>query len=239
MAVKLRRKEGGATGEAVKQGALLLQPARPCAKELRNKMPDLIIATHNAHKTGEIAAILAEHFDLVSDLTACPEISPAEETGSTFEENAVIKALAASRERPAAIVLADDSGIEVDALNGAPGVYSARFSGPGATDRSNREKLLNDLGAAGIRGKDRSARFRCVLVLARAGEVIARFEGAVEGVIANEEQGENGFGYDSIFIPDGFSHTFGQLPAETKHRLSHRGRALERLKEWLAEHPLA
>ena len=202
-------------------------------------MPDLIVATHNTHKTEEIAAILAGHFDSVTDLTAFPAIPPAEETGTTFRENAAIKALAASRELPGAIVLADDSGLEVDALDGAPGVYSARFSGPDATDQSNRRKLLADLESAGVRGKDRSGRFRCVLVLARAGAEIAVFDGAVEGIIATEEKGENGFGYDPTFIPDGHCETFGQLPAETKHRLSHRGRALAKLKEWLEEHPLA
>lgn len=202
-------------------------------------MPSLIVATHNSHKTEEIAAILAGHFESVTDLTAWPHIPPAEETGRTFRENAAIKALAASRALPDAIVLADDSGLEVDALGGAPGVWSARFSGADATDQTNRDKLLAELERAGARGKDRSGRFHCVLVLARAGEEIAVFDGAVEGIIANEEKGENGFGYDRLFIPEGHCETFGQLPLEAKHGLSHRGRALAKIKDWLDGNPMA
>ena len=199
------------------------------------EMPSLIVATHNSHKTREIAAILAGCFDEVTDLTAFPAIPPAEETGTTFLENATIKALAASRALPEAMVLADDSGLEVDALGGAPGVHSARYSGPDATDRSNRAKLLAELEKVGARGKDRSGRFHCVLVLARAGEAIAVFDGLVEGTIANHGKGDLGFGYDSLFLPEGHCETFGELPPETKHALSHRGRALAKLKEWLDE----
>ncbi|MCP5539024.1 MAG: RdgB/HAM1 family non-canonical purine NTP pyrophosphatase [Akkermansiaceae bacterium] len=193
----------------------------------------LIVATHNAHKTGEIAAMLAGCFGEVVDLTAFPDLEPPEESGATFEANARIKALAASEAMPDAFVLADDSGIEVDALGGAPGVFSARYAGEAATDAANREKLLADLAAAGARGKARTARFRCVLVVARDREVIALFDGAVEGVVANEARGDGGFGYDPVFIPEGYCETFGQLPPATKHALSHRGRALEKLKAWL------
>ena len=196
-------------------------------------MPALLVATHNTHKTEEIAAILATFFDEVTDLTAHPDIPPAVEDGVTFEANAAIKALSASKVLPGTIILADDSGIEVDALDREPGVYSARYAGEGATDAENREKLLAELSRTGARGRERSGRFRCVLVLAKGGEVIATFDGAVEGIIANEEKGENGFGYDPLFIPGGYCETFGQLPPETKHQLSHRGRALEKLKRWL------
>ncbi|MGY8642927.1 MAG: RdgB/HAM1 family non-canonical purine NTP pyrophosphatase [Verrucomicrobiales bacterium] len=190
----------------------------------------LVIATHNAHKTEEIREILGSFFDEITDLSAYPEIPEADETGTTFSANAAIKALEASSILPTSLVLADDSGLEVDALDGAPGVYSARFSGENATDKSNRDKLMADLGDA----ENRTARFRCVLSLALGGVVIEEFDGAVEGTIAIEELGSGGFGYDSLFIPEGYSESFGQLPAETKNGMSHRGNALEKLKSWLS-----
>ncbi len=196
----------------------------------------LIVATHNRHKTGEIAALLAGcGFDEILDLGAFPDLEPAEETGTTFEANASIKALAASEAMPGALVLADDSGIEVDALDRRPGVWSARYAGENATDADNRRKLLDELAAAGTRGKARTGRFRCVLAVARRGEILATFDGAVEGIIANEEKGEGGFGYDPLFIPEGHCETFGQLPSEVKQRLSHRARAMEKLRAWLAD----
>ncbi|MGI9243432.1 MAG: non-canonical purine NTP pyrophosphatase, partial [Verrucomicrobiales bacterium] len=136
----------------------------------------LVIATHNAHKTEEIRAILGAHFGEILDLSSYPDIPPADETGTTFEENATIKALEASRALGEGVsVLSDDSGLEVDALEGAPGVYSARYSGEGATDASNRVKLLAELERVGARGKERSGRFRCVMVLVRGGEKLAVF----------------------------------------------------------------
>ena len=199
-------------------------------------MQALVIATHNQHKTEEIRAILAPYFSGVTDLTDYLEIPPADETGTTFEENATIKALEASRVLGAGVsVLSDDSGIEVDALGGAPGVYSARYSGEGATDESNRAKLLAELDKTGARGKGRCGRFRCVVVLASGGERVAVFDGAVEGTITNREKGDGGFGYDPIFVPDGYCETFGQLPAEVKNRESHRGRALAKVIEYLEQ----
>ena len=196
----------------------------------------LVVATHNAHKTGEIAAMLSEFsFQSITDLKAFPNLTPPEETGTTFRENAEIKALAASNAMPDALVLADDSGIEVDALDGRPGVWSARFAGENATDADNRAKLLTELEATGARGKARSARFRCVLVVARGGEAIASFDGAVEGIVGNEEKGEGGFGYDSLFIPADHCETFGQLSEEVKAGMSHRARAMEKFKDWLRE----
>ena len=200
-------------------------------------MSTLILATHNTHKTEEIRGMLGGFFDEVVDLTSFPEIPEADETGTTFSANAAIKATEASAAMPEALVVADDSGLEVDALDGAPGVYSARYSGEGATDESNRVKLLEELKRKGARGKSRSGRFRCVLAVARGGEVIREFDGAVEGIIANEAKGDNGFGYEPLFIPEGHCETFGQLPPETKHGMSHRGRALEKLKAWLAANP--
>jgi XTP/dITP diphosphohydrolase len=189
-------------------------------------MPALLIATKNAHKTGEIRAILGDGWE-VEDLTAHPEIPAPEETGSTFAENAAIKAIAASRLFPG-LVLADDSGLEVDALGGAPGVTSARYAGPGASDANNRARLLRELHAFPA-----PARFRCVMVLARDGLDLGTFSGAVEGEIVSEERGEGGFGYDVLFVPAGFTQTFGELPAETKNGLSHRARALAEVRDFL------
>ena len=123
-----------------------------------------------------------------------------------------------------------DSGLEVDALNGAPGVRSARFSGESATDASNRTLLLEKL--LSVRGQARSARFRCVIALARDGKVLANFSGSVEGVIIPQEKGTGGFGYDSLFVPEGHCETFAQLGADIKNTLSHRARALSELKNW-------
>lgn len=194
-------------------------------------MPALLIATKNAHKTAEIAAMLAGWE--VSDLTAHPEIAAPEETGETFAENAQIKALAAAEHFPG-LVLADDSGLEVDALGGAPGVRSARYSGPRATDADNRALLLRELQAEGARGKARTARFRCAMVLAERLTVLGTFEGSVEGVIINQEKGTGGFGYDSLFVPEGHCETFAQLPAAAKNQLSHRARALAGVAAFLA-----
>lgn len=193
----------------------------------------LVIATHNAHKTGEFRALLGSGWQ-VEDLSCHPSLGAPEENGSTFEENATIKALAAASVLgPEVLVVADDSGLEVDALDGRPGIYSARYAGPGAGDRGNLDKVLAELAAAGVRGKDRRGRFRCVLVLARGTEKLGAFSGAVEGILANEAKGDGGFGYDPAFIPDGHCETFGQLPAEVKNQLSHRARALRGLQEFL------
>ena len=191
----------------------------------------LLIATRNAHKTGEIAAILGSAWE-VGDLNAHPDVPSPEETGDTFAANAEIKAVAASRVF-AGWVLADDSGLEVDALAGAPGVRSARYAGPGATDADNRAKLLHALD--GVRGKARSGRFRCAMVLAKGGDVLGTFDGAIEGVIVNRERGEGGFGYDALFVPEGHCETFAQLQSSTKNALSHRARALAQVAAFLVK----
>ena len=179
-------------------------------------------------KVREIRAILGPSFRVfdLSVLAVTPEV---EETGETFEDNATLKAVALSQIYEG-WVIADDSGLEVDALDGAPGVYSARYSGKEATDTENNAFLLKNL--ENVRGKDRKARFRCVIALARAGQKVAAFSGAVEGIIINRPKGAGGFGYDPLFVPRGFCKTFGQLPAATKNNLSHRAMALERLREW-------
>jgi XTP/dITP diphosphohydrolase len=191
----------------------------------------LLIATGNAHKTAEIRAILGPTWE-VTDLSARRDLSVPEETGATFAENAQIKALAASRHFDG-LVLADDSGLELDALGGAPGVYSARYAGRGASDADNRAKLLRELAAAGARGKSRSARFRCAMVLAERGAWLGTFEGTMEGVIINSERGDGGFGYDALFVPEGHCLTFAELPLETKNSLSHRSRALKEVRAFL------
>jgi XTP/dITP diphosphohydrolase len=188
----------------------------------------LLVSTRNIHKVREIRAILGSSFR-VSDLSGLAEIAEIEETDETFEENATIKAVAVSQICDG-WVIADDSGLEVDALGGAPGVYSARYSGKGATDAENNALLLKNL--ENVRGKNRRARFRCVIVLARAGHKFAVFDGAVEGSIAKQPRGGGGFGYDPLFVPEGFVKTFGELPAELKNRLSHRAMALEKLRDW-------
>ncbi|MCP4849817.1 MAG: RdgB/HAM1 family non-canonical purine NTP pyrophosphatase [Verrucomicrobiaceae bacterium] len=190
----------------------------------------LVVASGNAHKTAEIRRILGDFVESVEDLSGYPEIEQIEETGVTFEENAEIKALAVGRVlADKAWILSDDSGLEVDALGGEPGVYSARYAGENASDVENRERLLEQMSGLDAR----SARFRCVMVLARGGQKITIFEGVVEGVIARAEKGERGFGYDSLFIPEGYSETFGELSPEVKNSMSHRGRALEQFKLWL------
>jgi XTP/dITP diphosphohydrolase len=198
------------------------------SEKIPNSPISVLVSTRNVHKVREIKAILGCPFS-VSDLSALPDVPEIEETGATFAENATLKAVGASQMCDG-WVIADDSGLEVDALGGAPGVYSARYSGTGATDSRNRELLLKNL--ENVRGKDRRARFRCVLVLARAGRKVAQFEGVVEGTISNKPRGRGGFGYDPVFIPEGFRRTFGQLPRNLKNRLSHRATALAKLRNW-------
>ena len=190
---------------------------------------DLFVATRNAHKTAEFAQILGPDFS-VADLSAWPNLPEVEETGSTFEENAMLKALAAAEVVPGLIV-ADDSGLEVDVLAGAPGVYSARYAGLDATDNENITQLLTELAAVG-EGR-RSARFRCALALAREREIVATFQAAVEGQITISPAGTNGFGYDPVFVPDGYSTTFAQLGPAVKNRLSHRAKAITQLRAYL------
>lgn len=182
----------------------------------------LLVSTRNLHKVGEIRAILGDAFD-VCDLSRLPDMPEVEESGATFEENAALKALAASV-RFDGWVIADDSGLEVDALGGDPGVLSARYAGTPSDDAANNALLLANLAARP--GEPRSARFRCVIVLARSGKKIAAFSGAVEGTILGAPRGTAGFGYDPLFVPDGHSETFAELGADIKNALSHRSRAL-------------
>jgi len=192
----------------------------------------LIVATRNAHKTSEIQRILGPAFT-VSDLSAHPEIPDIRETGKSFEENAMLKAVGASRHLPGLIV-ADDSGLEVDALGSAPGIFSARYAGENASDKQNIDRLLSELARIKAEETKRSARFRCVIALVRQGKLLGTFEGIVEGTIVDRARGLHGFGYDPIFVPRGFEETFAELPAEVKDTVSHRAKAIRRLTAKLA-----
>lgn len=194
-------------------------------------MQKLLVATGNSHKTDEIRAILGAGY-VVSDLKAHPELPEVEETGTTFLENATLKAVEISKQVEG-LILSDDSGLEVDALGGEPGVYSSRYAGEAGNDAANNKKLLHEL-----QGEDsRTARFRCVMVLAQDGEVLASFDGAVEGRMLSELHGEGGFGYDPLFVPDGYEQTFSQLSEGIKNQLSHRAVAMQKVVAWSAASP--
>lgn len=156
-------------------------------------------------------------------LTDIEPIPAPEETGSTFQENADAKALYYA-DATGFPTLADDSGLEVDALQGAPGVHSARFAGPDADDRANNAKLVRLL--AGVPADRRTARFRCAMALADRGRIVARTSGSIEGRIIDEPRGENGFGYDPHFFVERLGMTAAEMPPEVKNRVSHRGQAL-------------
>ncbi len=182
----------------------------------------ILIATKNSGKVREIAELLANlPFDLLS-LNDFSNIAEPEETGANFAENARLKAVAYARQS-GFWALADDSGLEVEALNGAPGVFSARYAGVNADDRQRVEKLLTEIGASA----DRRARFVCAMAIAdERGDVKFTAEGVCTGEIAQQTRGANGFGYDSIFIPEGFQQTFGELSNDVKQQISHRKQAI-------------
>ena len=181
----------------------------------------LLIATGNRHKYQEISAILASpHLTFVGlrDLDSPPSV---EEHGRTFEANAILKAEALAR-FSGLWTLADDSGLEVEALNNEPGVYSARYAGVPSNDVANNRKLMTLM--AGV--TDRRARFRCAIALSDPSGVTRTVSGACEGLLLVEERGGGGFGYDPLFVPVGFRETFAELDATVKNRISHRARAL-------------
>jgi XTP/dITP diphosphohydrolase len=192
----------------------------------------LLIATRNAHKMEEIRAILTLPGIDILAADAVPGLPDVVEDGDTFEANATKKAveLAAAS---GMITMADDSGLEVDVLDKAPGVYSARYAGEPSDDAANMRKLLSALEGV----TDRTARFRCAIALATPDGVSRTVEGRCEGRIALAPRGEHGFGYDPLFVPDGFDQTFAELDAAAKHRISHRGAALKaaRAAWWTGE----
>lgn len=187
----------------------------------------LVFASNNEHKLSEVRAIMPAHVEVLSlhDIGFEADI---EETGTTLEANSAIKAQtihqwlrANQSSQPIEGVFADDTGLEIDALNGAPGVYTARWAGEPA---ANRRKALQELANQ----TNRHAQFRTVITLIR-GEEQVQVEGVVRGSMATEERGERGFGYDSLFIPEGYDRTFAELPAGVKNSISHRARALAEL----------
>jgi len=189
----------------------------------------LLLASRNPHKTREFQELLGKEF-LINDLNSLPEIKIASETGATFVENATLKAVSASKHHDS-FTIADDSGLEVDVLRGAPGIYSARYAGQHATDRENVDTLLSALSNV----SNRSARFRCVIALARNGKLIETFAGDAEGKIVDPPRGINGFGYDPVFQPNGFEQTFAEMAAELKNRISHRAKTIAALRDALRE----
>ena len=186
----------------------------------------LIIATGNAHKVEEFELLLKGlDFDVVS-AKSCGGMPEVDENGETFAANAQLKAEALRAQAPAdAWVMADDSGLEVDALDGAPGIYSARYAGADASDGDNVNKLLDAL--KDVPKEKRRARFRCVLCVIDHEGYITHYDGCCEGRIDTEVHGDGGFGYDPIFIPDGYTESFAQLGDEVKSQLSHRAKAVE------------
>jgi len=188
---------------------------------------ELVIASKNVHKIREIRAILKQKvsWDILS-LLDFPHYVPLEEEGKTFEENAMQKAIHAATTLEK-LVLADDSGLVVPALNGAPGIYSSRFAGIGATDRENRLKLLQQMQH--LEDPHRQAYFECCLVFASPEGMKKVVRGICEGTITREERGSKGFGYDPIFMKYDYNKTFAEVDEETKNRVSHRRKALDKL----------
>lgn len=186
----------------------------------------LLVATGNAHKLEEIRAILGSYAPNLLSLTNLPSYIEPTEDSQSFEGNALIKALA-GLQASGLPTLADDSGLEVAALNGAPGVHSARYAGVHGDTAANNAKLLRELAGQ----RDRRARFRCAVVLALPGLAPQTFIGEVRGHILEAPAGAGGFGYDPLFVPEGFDRTFSELPPEVKNRLSHRAMALKALRD--------
>lgn len=191
-------------------------------------MFELLLATRNRKKLSEMLRLL-EGIEVrlytLDDFPDCPEVEEDEET---FEGNAVKKAITLSR-CTGKITVSDDSGLEVYALKGAPGVYSARYAGEKADDQANIEKLLSEM--EGIR--DRRARFVCVVALAFPDGKVEVFDGYVDGIIGEKPIGEKGFGYDPVFFPEGHDRTFAEMDASEKDAISHRGKALKKLRDYI------
>ena len=193
-------------------------------------MRKLVVATKNAGKAREVAQILAGlPYDIIS-LADFPDAPDVEETGSTFVDNAILKATAYAR-YTGELTLADDSGLEVDALNGAPGVLSSRFA---PTDPERNSKLLDLMKS--IPDEDRTARFRCAIAIAKPDGGVKMCEGTVEGMIAREPKGANGFGYDPVFYLPELGKHMAELAPDEKNAISHRGKALQAAIDLLREH---
>ncbi|BDG80964.1 non-canonical purine NTP pyrophosphatase [Bacillus subtilis] len=193
-------------------------------------MKEAIIATHNPGKVKEFKEILEPRGYEVKSLAEIGFTDEIEETGHTFEENAILKAEAVAK-AVNKMVIADDSGLSVDNLGGRPGVYSARYAGEQKDDQANIDKVLSEL--RGIEKEQRTARFRCALAVSIPGEETKTVEGHVEGYIAEEPRGEYGFGYDPIFIVKDKDKTMAELTSDEKNKISHRADALKKLSKLL------
>ena len=188
----------------------------------------IVLATRNEGKVREFLTLLEGHAARVESLRGRPQVVLPPETGSTYRENAIAKARAVY-DALGAPALGDDSGLEVDALGEAPGILSARYAGPLANDRANNERLLREL--QDVPPARRTARFWCALALVRDRDDVVLSEGVCEGRILDAPRGEGGFGYDPLFVPDGETLTFAELPWERKNAISHRARAVAALRE--------
>lgn len=193
-------------------------------------MNQILLATRNKHKAKEFQDLLNDLRIEVLTLDRYPNIGEVVEDADSLEGNALKKAMEVFR-GAGVPTLADDTGLEVHYLNGEPGVYSSRYAGENATYADNVRKLLKQL--RGVPARRRAARFRCVLAFVGPGQTEKLVEGICPGVITEDPRGSNGFGYDPIFLPDGFAETFAEMNSETKNRISHRGRAMQALKEYL------
>ena len=192
----------------------------------------IVIATKNQGKLREFKTLLADLPLTVTSLSDYPAIGEIAETGSSFADNAALKAEAVARQT-GLLTLADDSGLEVDALGGRPGIYSARFAGPGAADQENNARLLAELRHVPL--PERTARFRSVIALARHGEKTIFVEGICEGLIAERPAGSGGFGYDPLFFVPAVGQTFAEMPPAVKNKISHRARAMAAARVILQE----
>lgn len=198
---------------------------------IRFQSPPLLLGTRNLGKVREIKTMLGDVPWTLRSLQDFPSIGVAAETAPTYVENAIAKAQFYASET-GLCALADDSGLEVAALNGAPGVYSARYAGEGASDADRRKLLLSEL--AQLPDENRQARFVCVVAIATPdGSVLNSSEGVCEGQMIFTERGTNGFGYDPLFVPNGFNQTFAELSDSIKNQISHRARALLKTKAFL------
>ncbi|HSX13206.1 MAG TPA: RdgB/HAM1 family non-canonical purine NTP pyrophosphatase [Chlamydiales bacterium] len=188
---------------------------------------EIVIASHNMHKIREFKAMLKGFLNLdIRSLADFPEYVAPEENGKTFEENAIVKAVHAAKTLQR-FVLADDSGLTVPALKGAPGIFSARYAGNQATDFENRKKLLSEM--ASLVDEERNAYYECCIALASPDGLIKTATGICVGTIAIQDKGGSGFGYDPIFIKDSYHKSFSELGDEIKNRISHRRKSLDKL----------
>ncbi|MDT2045280.1 XTP/dITP diphosphatase [Priestia flexa] len=188
---------------------------------------EVIIATKNAGKVKDFQTLFSSKGIEVKSLLDFPEIADVEETGTTFAENAILKAEAISHTLHTAVI-ADDSGLSIDALGGEPGVYSARYAGEQKDDNANIEKVLEKLN--GVPFAERTARFHCTLALSVPGKDTITVDGTCEGYILEEKRGENGFGYDPIFYIEQWKRAMAELKKEEKNKISHRANALKKLE---------